>query len=69
MSQKSCGCPISGGVHGQVGWSPGWPELVTGNPALWQWVWNYMIFKVSSSPMHSVIFGSMRIGNDKVVHF
>jgi len=25
--------PISGGIKGQVGWDPGQPELVVGNPA------------------------------------
>jgi len=32
-AQRSCGCPISGGAQGQVGWGPGQPELVGGNPA------------------------------------
>jgi len=34
---KSCGCPIPGGVQGQVGWGPGQSDLVldlvVGNPA------------------------------------
>ena len=25
---KGCGCPIHGGVQGQVGWGPGQPGLV-----------------------------------------
>ena len=32
-AQSSCGCPISGGIQGQVGWGPGQPELVGGSPA------------------------------------
>ena len=35
-AQRSCGCPISGGDQGQVGWGPGQPDLghdlVVGNP-------------------------------------
>lgn len=31
--QRGCGCPIPGGIQGQVGWGPGQPELVGGNPA------------------------------------
>ena len=34
---RGCGCPIPGGVQGQVGWSPGQSDLVhdlaVGNPA------------------------------------
>ena len=30
---RSCGCPIPGGIQGQVGWGPGKPELVADNPA------------------------------------
>jgi len=29
--QRSCGCLISGGVPGQVGWGSGHPDLVGGN--------------------------------------
>jgi len=36
-AQRGCGCPILGGVHGQVGWGPGQPGLVldvkVGSPA------------------------------------
>ena len=36
-AQRGCACPITGGVHGQDGWSPGQPELehdlVVGNAA------------------------------------
>ena len=35
--QRGCGCPIPGGVQGQVGWGPGQPGLVlsvkVGSPA------------------------------------
>lgn len=39
IAQRGCGCLISGGVHGQVGWDPGQPDLVVGN---------WMIFKIPS---------------------
>jgi len=32
VAQRRCGCPISGGIQGQVGWDPGQPDLVAGNP-------------------------------------
>ena len=32
-AQRSCGCPIPGGVQGQVGCGPGQPEQVRGSPA------------------------------------
>ena len=36
-AQRGCGCPISGGVQGQVGWGPGQAGLVlnveVGDPA------------------------------------
>jgi len=36
-AQRGCGCPIHGGVQGQVGWGPGLPGLVlnveVGGPA------------------------------------
>ena len=31
--QPHCGCPIPGGVQGWIGWGPGQPGLVGGNPA------------------------------------
>ena len=30
--QRNCGCPISRGIQGQVGWHPGQLDLVGGNP-------------------------------------
>ena len=37
-AQRCCGCPIPGGVQGQVGWGPGQPGLVlnveVGGPAV-----------------------------------
>ena len=27
-AQRGCGCPVPGGVQGQVGWGPGQPGLV-----------------------------------------
>ena len=36
-AHRGCGCPIPGGVQGQVGWGPGQPGLVlnveAGGPA------------------------------------
>ena len=36
IDKRDCGCPIPGGVQGQVGWGPGQsdlvPDLVVGNP-------------------------------------
>ena len=36
-AQRGCGCPIPGGVQGQVGWGPGQPGLLldmeVGGPA------------------------------------
>ena len=36
-AQRGCGCPVPGGVQGQVGWGPGQPGLVlnveVGGPA------------------------------------
>jgi len=29
-AQRGCGCPVPGGVQGQVGWSPVQPCLVLG---------------------------------------
>jgi len=33
IAQRSCGCPISGGIQGQAGCGSGKPGLVIGNPA------------------------------------
>jgi len=33
ISQRSCGCPLPGGVQGQVGWGFGQPGLVEDVPA------------------------------------
>jgi len=36
-ARRGCGCPVCGGVQGQVGWGPGQPGLVlnveVGGPA------------------------------------
>ena len=57
--QRSCGCPIPGGVQGQVGWGPGLPGLVlnvgVGGPACGREGWRFMIPEVPSNPSHSVI--------------
>lgn len=31
-----CGCPIYGGIQGQIGWDPGKPNLVGGNQSCGQ---------------------------------
>jgi len=28
VAWRDCGCPVSGGVQGQVGWGPGQPNVV-----------------------------------------
>jgi len=37
-AQRGCGCPVPGGVQGQVGWGPRQPGLVlnveVGSPAM-----------------------------------
>jgi len=33
VAQGSCGCPLSGSVQGEVGWSSEQPGLVGGVPA------------------------------------
>lgn len=43
-----CGCPISEGIQGQVGWDPGQPDLVAGNPACGRG-WNEVIIKAPSN--------------------
>ena len=56
-AQRGCGCPIPGGVQGQVGWGPEQPGLVNGEvcgPA-WQGGWSFMILEVPSNPGHSLI--------------
>ena len=27
VAQRTCGCPIPGGIRGQIGWGPGQPDL------------------------------------------
>jgi len=56
-AQKGCGCPIPGGVQGQVGWGPGQPGLVNGEVGDLAWLggWRFMILEVSFNPDHSVI--------------
>jgi len=55
-AHRGRGCPILGGVQGQVGWGPGQPGVVNGKvggPA-WQGGWRFMILEVPSTPGHSV---------------
>ena len=35
-AQRNCGCPIPEGIQGQVGWGPGQPKLIGGNPTHWR---------------------------------
>ena len=56
-AQRGCGCPIPGGVQGQVGWGPWKPGLVNGavdGPA-WQVGWRFMILEVPFNPGYSMI--------------
>ena len=59
VAQRSCGCPIPGGVQGQAGW-----DGALGNLAWWEVSlpmaggWNQMVLKVLSNPNHSVILCS-----------
>ena len=56
-AQRGCGCPIPGGVQGQVEWGPGQHGLENvevGDPA-WHGGWRFMILEVPSNPGHSVI--------------
>ena len=55
VAQRSCGCPLPGSVQGPVGQGFEQPGLVEGVPARGRGDWNWMIFKVSSNPNHSVI--------------
>jgi len=32
VAQRSCGCPIPGGMPGQAGWGCGQPDLEGGSP-------------------------------------
>ena len=58
-AQRGCGCPVPGGVQGQVGWGPGQPALSldveVGGPACGRVVWRLVILEISSNPAHSVI--------------
>jgi len=42
VPQRGCGCPIPGGVQGQVEWDPEQPDLaldlVVKNPAYGRWI-------------------------------
>uniref|UniRef100_A0A8C3KKU6 IF rod domain-containing protein n=1 Tax=Calidris pygmaea TaxID=425635 RepID=A0A8C3KKU6_9CHAR len=54
VAPRSCGCPIPGGVQGQVGGGLEQPGLVGGGAAQGR-RWNWMIFKVPSNPNCSMI--------------
>ena len=46
IARRGCGCPLTGGTQGQVGWSPGQPGLVlnreVGGPACGRGRWRFM---------------------------
>ena len=54
VAQRSCGCPIPGGVQGQVGRGLEQPGLVGGVPAQGRG-WHWVAFKALSNPNPSVI--------------
>uniref|UniRef100_A0A8C3PL16 Clusterin N-terminal domain-containing protein n=1 Tax=Calidris pygmaea TaxID=425635 RepID=A0A8C3PL16_9CHAR len=54
VAPRSCGCPIPGGVEGQVGGGLEQPGVVGGVPAQGRG-WHWGGFKVPSHPNHSVI--------------
>jgi len=58
-AQRGCGCPVPGGVQGQVAWGPGQPGLVlnveVGGPACGRGGWRITILEVPSNPGHSMI--------------
>ena len=58
-AKRGCGCPIPGGIQGQVGWGPGQPGLVlnveVGGPVCGGQGWSFMINEFPSNPDHSVI--------------
>jgi len=37
-AQRSCGCPIPGGVQGQIGWASGQSDLVGGKWGVGYWM-------------------------------
>jgi len=37
-AQRSCRCPIAGGVQSQFEWGPGQPDQVDSNPTHSRWV-------------------------------
>ena len=56
-AQRGCGCPVPGGVQGQVRSGPRQPGLVNvevGGPAR-HGGWKFMILEVPSNPGHSVV--------------
>ena len=52
VAQRNCGCPIPGDIQGQIGWGPGQPELVCGNPACVRGVKTRSLRAISS---HAII--------------
>ena len=58
-AQRSCGCPVPGGVQGQVGWGPGQSGLVldkeVDGSACDRAVWSLIILEIPSNPSHSMI--------------
>jgi len=44
-AQRGCGCPIPGGIQGQVGWSPGqpgWKPCTAEADVPWAHIWSHL---------------------------
>ena len=57
-AQRGCGCPVPGGVQGQVGWNPGQPGLALnmeiGSPACGGGVGTW--WSLRSIPMQAILW-------------
>ena len=56
-AHRSCGCPMSEGARGQVGWGPGQPDLVpdlVGDDPSCGGSWNQTTSEEPSNPGHSM---------------
>jgi len=55
VAQRSWGCPIPGGIQGQVRWGPGQPDLVGGNPVYNRGLGTGWSLRSFPKPSHAVI--------------
>lgn len=55
FAQRSCGCPIPGGIQGIVGWEPVQPDMVSGNFACGRKGWNQIVFKFPSNLFYVIL--------------